>query len=333
MVFGFSCAVLVGFLLTAVQNWTSRRTVWGLWLALLAGVWLVARLSVLGGASILAAVSSNIFLIGSLLCIGVPIAKARNYRNLGLVAVVFMLLCLSLSYHLRQTGLTSYHLPISETRLALAFFGLVITLMAGRVIPAFTQNAIPAASPRKNTWIEIFAFLTFAVVAFAEVLLVLTNATVGIIALIGVAVHLLRLWMWEPWCTKKDPLLWILPVGYLWIPIYLACESLYFFSFLTSSTAALHALTAGAIGCLMIGMMTRSARGHTGRQLKADYMDCSMYVLVITGAIIRVFGPLIWPHLNDILISISGVFWAGGFFVFFIAYFSRLTKPRLDSSA
>ena len=331
LVFGFASAVLVGFLLTAVQNWTQRRTLWGIGLACLALLWIAGRIANVIGTSPISSVVSSLFLPLATLAIALPIFQSRNYRNLPLVLAVAFLAMLNTLYHAREAGVVSLELAAPEPVLALSFFALVITLMAGRVIPAFTRNALPSANVRTHKVIDLLAFLSIGVVVLAELISFVPNYVFSGVALLGLVAHGYRLWCWDPLATRSEPLLWILPIGYLWILIYLGLEMLQFLDMLQTPTLPLHALTSGAIGCLMIGMMSRSARGHTGRPLKSDRWDLLMFLLVLSGSFARVFGMLLLPASSTEVILVSGALWAAGFLVFFMAYFKCLTQPRIDA--
>lgn len=329
-VFGFACAVLVGFLLTAVQNWSGRRTLWGLWLGGLGCLWLLGRLGMWFASPPISGLLDSLFLPLATLAIAWPILQSKNYRNLALVVVLLLLTFLNVLFHSRSAGLQLVQLPVSETKIALSLFSLVITLMAGRVIPAFTRNAVPHANVRTNKVIEVLSFLTIGIVSFTYFLPIDLNYVIGGIALMGVVVHMYRLLLWDVWSTRQKSLLWIPGLGYLWIPIYLGISAIQHLGLSHLDAIAIHALSAGAIGTLMVAMMTRSARGHTGRPLIADRYDLTMYALIVFGAVVRVFGVMSFPQYTQELLWVAGLAWSLGFLLFFVVYFQRLTSKRLD---
>jgi uncharacterized protein involved in response to NO len=193
----------------------------------------------------------------------------------------------------------------------------------------FTNNGVPGAGAARNATIETFAHGTvLALIAF-DALGVEGGLMVALLAL-GAFVHLTRWLLWRPWRTLATPLVWILHLAYAWVPIYLGLRILA----LEGRVAppwALHALTIGVIGGMTLGMMTRTARGHTGRPLRADRFEVAMYVLVQLAAVARVFGPLVVPgdaYVATIVAAAS--LWAAAFGLYAIRYWPVLTRPRVD---
>jgi uncharacterized protein involved in response to NO len=167
------------------------------------------------------------------------------------------------------------------------------------------------------------------ILLFASALLQLSEPIVATIALVGALANGWRLLLWKPWRTLATPLVWILHAAYAWIVVYLTLRGLTALGFLAGSYAA-HALTLGAIGGLTLGMMTRTARGHTGRPLIADGFEITAFVLLQAAAIIRVFGGIASPGLYLVSIELSGLLWAGAFGLYAVRYWPVLTRPRLD---
>jgi uncharacterized protein involved in response to NO len=153
-----------------------------------------------------------------------------------------------------------------------------------------------------------------------------------VVAAIAAAAHLARWWLWQPWTTVRTPLVWVLHLAYAWIPVHLAMRCMAAAGWITPS-AAVHALTAGAVGGLVIGMMTRTARGHTGRPLRADRWDTACYLLVATAALVRVMLPIAVPALTLEAILCSGLLWSAGFGLYTVRYWQALTRPRPDGKA
>ena len=167
MVFGFAAAVLTGFLLTAARAWTGLATLAGWRLAALAGLWIAGRVLVATGPAIPATVVDCLFLPCVALAIGIPVARARNWRNLPVAAVPALLGGANLLFHLDHAGVIALARANGGALLAIDLFALLVTLMAGRVIPAFTANAVPAARPRRNPYVETVAFGTLSVLLVA----------------------------------------------------------------------------------------------------------------------------------------------------------------------
>ena len=271
MVFGFAAAVLTGFLLTAARAWSGLATPTGWRLAALAGLWVAGRVLVATGPAVPAIVVDCLFLPCVALAVALPVLKARNYRNLPVAAVPALLGAANLLFHLDHAGLIALARANGGALLALDLFALLVTLMAGRVIPAFTANAVPAARPRRNAYVEIVAFGTLGVLLVAGPLdpWLPGGPWLAGVAALGALAHSVRLWLWDLAATRREPLLWVLPLSYAWLPAALILRALWLADADVPAAAAFHALGAGAMGGLMLGMMTRSALGHTGRPLAA----------------------------------------------------------------
>ena len=334
MVFGFAAAVLAGFLLTAARAWTGLATPTGWRLAALAALWVAGRALVATGPAIPAIAVDCLFLPCVALAVALPVVKARNRRNLPVAAVPALLGAANLLFHLDHVDLIALSRANGGALLALDLFALLVTLMAGRVIPAFTANAVPEARPRRNVHVEIAAFASLAILLIAGALgeWVPGGAWLVAVAALGALAHIVRLWLWDPAATRREPLLWVLPLSYAWLPTALILRALWLADAGVPAAAAYHALGAGAIGGLMLGMMTRSALGHTGRPLAAGRTELTAYVLVHLGAALRVFGPLAGAEAEPHALAASAVLWSGAFALFLAAYWPVLTRPRIDDA-
>ena len=334
MVFGFAAAVLAGFLLTAARAWTGLATPTGWPLAALAGLWVAGRVLVATGPAVPAIVLDCLFLPCVALAVALPVLKARNHRNLPVAAVPALLGAANLLFHLDHVDLIALPRANGGALLGLDLFALLVTLMAGRVIPAFTANAVPAARPRRNPYVEIVAFGTLVVLLVAGALgeWVPGGAWLAAVAALGALAHSVRLWLWDPAATRREPLLWVLPLSYAWLPAALILRALWLADTGVPWAAAYHALGAGAMGGLMLAMMTRSALGHTGRPLAAGRAEVGAYVLVHLGAALRVFGPLAGADAEPHALAASAVLWSGGFALFVAAYWPILTRRRIDEA-
>ena len=342
MVFGFAAAVLTGFLLTAARAWSGLDTPTGWRLAALAGLWVAGRVLVATGPAVPAIAVDGLFLPCVAFAVALPVLKARTcpsrrfrrYRNLPVAAVPALLGAANLLFHLDHAGLIALARANGGALLALDLFALLVTLMAGRVIPAFTANAVPAARPRRNAYVEIVAFGTLAVLLVAGPLdpWLPGGPWLAGVAALGALAHSVRLWLWDLAATRGEPLLWVLPLSYAWLPAALILRALWLADADVPAAAAFHALGAGAMGGLMLGMMTRSALGHTGRPLAARPVELVAYVLVHLGAALRVFGPLAGAEAEPPALAASAVLWSGAFALFFAAYFPVLTRPRVDEA-
>jgi uncharacterized protein involved in response to NO len=204
----------------------------------------------------------------------------------------------------------------------------IMAVMGGRVIPMFTNNGVPGANATRHPLVEKAALgLTLALLA-AD-LLQLQGLPLALLALAAAAAHLARWVLWQPWKTGRAPMVWVLHVAYFWIPVHLALRALAQAGWVLPSLAT-HALTVGAAGGLIIGMMTRIARGHTARPLRADRWDVACYLLVIAAALVRVLLPLAAPALTIAAVLGSAALWSAGFGLYALRYWPVLTRPRLD---
>ena len=261
--------------------------------------------------------------------------KAGNHRNLPVAAVPALLGAANLLFHLDHESLIALARANGGALLALDLFALLVTLMAGRVIPAFTANAVQTAKPRRNPYVEVAAFGTLAVLLVAGPLepWLPGGPWLAAIAALGALAHIVRLWLWDPAATCREPLLWVLPLSYAWLPAALILRALWLADVDVPAAASYHALGAGTMGGIMLGMMTRSALGHTGRPLAAGRVELTAYVLVHLGAALRVFGPIAGADAEPHAFAASAVLWSGGFALFFAAYWPVLTRPRIDEAS
>ena len=327
MLFGFTLPVVVGFLFTAGRNWTGLPTPTGGRLAALAVLWIAGRVLVLTPWGWASAIANAAFPVAAAVALAVPFLRARNRRNYFFLVLLVLLGAASLAVHLNQLGAIA--VPAwAGIQLALDVVLFILCVMGGRVIPMFTNNGVPGAQAQRRAWLEK-ASLGAILALLAADLLRLPPALVGGIAAIAAAAHFARWLLWQPWVTLRTPLVWVLHLAYAWIPVHLALRVLAAAGWVAPS-AAVHALTVGAIGGLIIGMVTRTARGHTARPLRADRWDVACYVLVALAALARVLLPLLWPAALLEAILASGVLWSAGFGLYAVCYWNVLTKPRLD---
>ncbi len=330
MLFGFTQAVIVGFLLTAGSNWSRRPTLTGLPLALLAALWLAGRVLVLTPWAWAAAIVNVAFPLAAALALAIPFAASGNRRNYFFVGLLLLLAGAELGLHLQALGLALAPgwLGIG---LALDVVLFILCVMGGRVIPMFTNNGVPGASATRYSVVEQLALGSVLLLLAADVLQ-LDGGWVALLALAGALAHALRWWLWKPWRVGRVPLVWVLHLAYAWIPVHLALRAVAQLGYATPS-AAIHALTAGAAGGLIIGMMTRTAKGHTGRPLQADRWDTSCYVLVALAATVRVAVPLLLPAWTLHAVTCAAALWSAAFLLYAVRYWPVLTRSRLDGAA
>ena len=218
--------------------------------------------------------------------------------------------------------------PWFGIQVALDVVLFILAVMGGRVIPMFTNNGVPGATATRNPYVEKAA-LGLVLVLMAADAVGLNGALLAVLAGAACVAHAWRFVLWQPWRTRSVPIVWVLHLAYLWVPVHLALRVLSAYGSVMPS-AATHALTVGAVGGLIIGMMTRTARGHTGRPLRADGFDTACYVLLLLAAVVRVALPLVVPAHIFYAVLCSAVLWSGGFGLYAVRYWPVLSRARLD---
>lgn len=331
MLFGFTLAVIVGFLLTAGRNWSNRPTLSGAPLAALAALWLAGRILVLTPWGWAAALANAAFPLVAAVALAIPFLAARTRRNYFFIGLLVLLSAAVAAVHLNQLG--AIDLPgWAGIQVALDVVLFVMAVMGGRVIPMFTNNGVPGAGAERRAAVERVALgsvLALLAADLAAPFAGLQGAPLAALCGTAAAAHALRWALWRPWRTLAKPLVWVLHAAYAWIPLHLALRAGAELGLL-APTLATHALTAGAIGGLVIGMMTRTARGHTARRLQADRFDVACYAMVLGAALVRVALPLAQPAWSLGAIVASAALWSAGFALYALRYGPQLCRPRLD---
>ncbi len=327
MTFGFALAVIVGFLLTGARAWTGLSTPTGTRLAALAALWIAARIFNYFGPSGMAMLLDAAFIVASMAAIGLVLLKARNHRNLFVLAILTAFLVANSLFHLALAGRIEAS-PLTAAHLFVFVIVVLTCVIGGRVIPTFTANALRGVRQWRDRRLD-WAALATTILALLLALFPVPAGFVATACLLAAALQVARLAGWNPWATRRAPILWILHVSYAWIPVGLVLLALGTFGVVPQS-AGLHALTLGAIGGLIIGMITRTALGHTGRPLKAEGIETTAYVLVQLAVLLRL-APLLVPALPYLpwTTAAAGA-WSLAFAVYLVKYVGVLTSPRLD---
>ena len=327
MIFGYAFAVIVGFLFTAIRTWTGRPTSSGIKLGGIAALWVAGRVLVLTPWPMLAAAADTAFALAAAAGMAVPLIAGRIRRNYFLIALLLGLGAANLAFHLAMAQLIE--LPVQRgLQLALNLILFLMAVMGGRVIPMFSANAVLGTKIMRFPWLERIALGSVLALLVAD-FLNLQPMIIAAVAAIAAAAHAVRLATWKPWLVVGRPILWILHASYAWIAVYLALHALVALGVIPASPAT-HALTVGAIGGLTIGMMTRTARGHTGRPLQASMIETACYALVQLAAVVRVFVPIFAPQLYLAAIIMSGALWSIAFLMFSVMFWPILSRPRID---
>lgn len=332
MVFGFTSAAVAGFLLTATPNWTQHPPVTGCRLGALFALWCAARvLFTLPSPDWLLSAVDLAFLpaLGLTLWPSIRRGKSKNYVFLLLLAVAWggNLLC-HLEPIVGRPGWMSRGL-----RAGIYAVVMMMVILAGRIVPGFTQNALRRRGEPNETTSDPRTDLAAKATTLAALGSDLFALPPTLTSTLAAAAAALMVWRMRGWRTRQslsEPIVWILHAGHLWVAIALGSLAVDAFSAAFVGAAALHAFTAGAIGCMVIGIMTRASLGHTGRPLKVSRSIALAYALVLLGAVLRVFGPLLVPGAYHPLVVAGGVLWATGYLLFTIVYAPILISPRLD---
>lgn len=334
MLFGFVGAVIGGFVLTAVPNWTGRLPVAGWPLGGLVALWAAARVVLLFSATTgiwLAGILDVGFFVALGLLAGREVLEANN-RNLPVIGMVLAFGIADAIDYLAISGV----IPIPDLgwQLAISIIVLLISLIGGRIIPSFTRNWMVKHGMKKSLPTQPGRFDLLVIGATAVALLAwLTGpaeAPIGIVLIAAAVLQAARWFRWSGYRTFADPLVLVLHVGYLWIPVGLALLGLSLMGAVPRS-AAVHSLTAGAMATMILAVMTRASLGHTARELRANAATIIIYSLVTSGAVLRVAASLRLIDYN-LGIEIAGIVWGGAFLLFLIAYAPVLWRPRLGEA-
>jgi uncharacterized protein involved in response to NO len=327
MVFGFVAAILVGFLLTAVRAWTGLETPRGAALAWLWLLWAAGRVLVWSGPEPVAAVVDSAFLpIVAVVLLSVLIA-ARNRRNLFLPAALGLFGVLNALFHW-WSWQGRGDLALRDAYAALGLVVMFVAVIAGRVIPMFTVNAIPGFAMKRWKPIEVLAG-PVVLVTFLSDALEAPPLMVAACACAAAVIHGARMVGWRSWRVGARPILWIIHVAYSWIPAGFAMLALAALG-AAPHTLAVHAFSVGAIGCAIIAMITRTALGHTGRPLIAGAVEIASYGLMIAAGLMRLFGPWLGGHATQVWIDGAGLCWFVALALYLIKYVPYLSAPRVD---
>jgi uncharacterized protein involved in response to NO len=329
MLFGYVSAVIAGFLLTAVPNWTGRLPIQGAPLAFLFTTWLAGRLattfSALLGWRVALAIDA-VFLLLLAAAAAREIIAGRKWNNLMVVGIVLLLALTNIAFHLEahSDGIADYS--------SRAGIGLVVTLVCvigGRIVPSFTRNWLARREPgRLPVPFGRFDAITIAVGVVAMMVWVLAPSgrlAAGGLGIAGV-LHLVRLARWAGYRTFSDRLVLILHVAYAFVPAGFFLNALSGLDLVLPS-AGIHAWTGGAVGSMTIAVMTRATLGHTGQALSASISTQAVYAAVVIAALARICAALD-PVASVPLLTIAGIAWTGAFFGFALAYAPLLCRLR-----
>lgn len=334
MLFGFVMAAVAGFLLTAVPSWTGARGFAGPPLVTLTALWALGRVgvetSILWPPMLVAALDLA-FLPALMGFVLPPLLRARN-RNTPLLAVLAAFWLTDVSFY-RGLGRGDLTLARHSLLIGIDIVLLLVTVIGGRIIPAFTSAALKQRSGSGQMW----AWPGMTPLAVGSMLAVILadlwrpdSALAGWIALAAAVIQAVRLAQWRALRTLRIPIVWVLHLAYLWLPLGLALKAVALLGRIAFGAFYLHALTIGAAATMIMGVMTRAALGHTGRLLIVARPIACAYGLLTAAAAVRVFGPAWLAIPYAAIIALAAALWTGAFALFLWIYAPILLRPRVD---
>ncbi|HEX6636303.1 MAG TPA: NnrS family protein [Steroidobacteraceae bacterium] len=334
MLFGFIGAAIAGFLLTAVPSWTGSPGFAGRPLIALTSLWLAGRIAMatIDAVPFWLAATLELALLPALLALlAPPILRARN-RNLPILGVITLLWLIDAAF-MRALATGDLLLAAGAARVAIDLVLMLVVVIGGRIVPAFTGNALrkrgAAVAPVSRGWVEFVAIGSVAAIVVCDLLLPDSRVAGALAAIAGVA-HAVRLAGWRSFRVRGEPILWVLHVAYAWIPVALALKAAWLLGDAAFAAKWQHALTFGAFGTMILAVMTRASLGHTGRPLVVSRAIACAYVLMTLGAALRVFGGAWTPQYYLWTLTASGLCWSVAFLIFVWVYGPLLMSPRLD---
>lgn len=334
MLFGFVGAAIAGFLLTAVPSWTGSPGFAGRPLIAMVALWLAGRVSMalIDMMPFWLAATLELSLLPLLLALlAPPIVRARN-RNLPILAVVTLFWLIDAAF-MRAVQTGDIALAAGAARVGVDLVLILVVVIGGRIVPAFTSNALRRAGvdamPVTRGWLEVIAIGSVALIALSD-LFVPGSLITGVLAAIAAAAHAARLSGWRSFRIRGEPILWVLHIAYAWIPLGLALQALWLSGGVDFAAKWQHAITYGAFGTMILAVMTRASLGHTGRPLVVARPISVAYALLTLGALLRVFGGAWTPEYYLLTLTASGLAWTLAFLIFVWIYGPILMSPRVD---
>jgi len=337
MIFGFAVSAIAGFLLTAIPNWTGVLPLSGLPLALLFLTWLAGRVvmvvsGLLAPALVAAIDLAFLPLLGGFATAQLFVRPAP--RNVVFLAVLLAFTAANAVYHLAASGVIERD-GISIMRFALMLVVLMVAIIGGRIIPAFTHNWLhlnrgAAAMPVRVSWLDMASVASIALLTLLLVLPV-PGAIQGAAALAAALLNGARLILWRGWRSWRAPIVWVLHLGYAWLVVGLLLMALSVLTTWVPTAAVWHALGAGAVGTMILAVMSRASLGHTGRPLTAPKLIVCAYALVTLAAVLRVASSMAGSHLYASLLVGAALAWIASFALFAVVYAPILTTTRVHT--
>ena len=332
MIYGYTMAVVSGFLLTAVTNWTNRKTLTGKALSVMFIFWLLARFSAflaLENNIEIMFLFDSLFLIMLLTGISLPVIKSRQWSQVSILLVVLLILLSNSLFYADQLGLVT---GAERVSLYAGFYLilLLVLILARRVIPFFIEKGVDNNFiPNNLIWIDKLVLPLFIVFIISDVFAI-SNWAVSLLAAILFVLNLVRLSNWYSHAIWSKPLLWVLILGYAFITLGFLLKAVAYVSDI-SDLIILHLFAVGGVSLITLGMMSRVALGHTGRNVfDPPAVVFWIFVSMVLAVVFRVLFPMIFDAYYLQWILLSQLFWIVAFALFFISYSTMLVKPRID---
>ena len=338
LLFGFVPAIVAGFLLTAVPNWTGRPPICGLRLAGLVGLWLAGRLVVALSEDLDPVLVAAVALVFLPVLVGImtqEVVAARNWRNIKILIGVAIL---AIAQALAHNELWRFGAAVYSETLGIAATLMLILIIGGRIVPNFTANwlkqrdhgRMPVPVNRFDRAAMVLAGIALAAWVALPAVLSWEREIGGLLVATGV-VHILRQARWAPHRTWREPLVVVLHVGYAFVPLgFILAGVAALAGQPSAATGATHAWTVGAIGLMTLAVMTRASRGHTGRPLTAPATTVALYAALTIAALTRIAAALAPEHVM-VLVSVAGLCWTVAFLGFAVMYGPALFGRQTDT--
>jgi uncharacterized protein involved in response to NO len=332
MMFGYVMAVVAGFLLTAIKNWTGEEVLRGRPLALLLILWMIARLLPLSGLmipiEIIAVVDVAFLFFLSVVCL-LPVLKVKQYKQLGIISKLLLLMICNVFYYLGVMGVLAEGIQWGLNSAIYMIIALVLVMLR-RVMPMFIKNGIDGEVELKNrAWVDSASLILLVCLWVVDVFTNFSQVT-AMLAIALTVLHAIRLAGWYTNKVWSKPLVWILVMAYAFIIIGFALTAAKVY-FSISPFLSIHAFTVGGIGLITIGMMSRVSLGHTARNVFEPPVAVFWSLLILTlAAVIRVIFPFFNMDLYVYWVGISQLMWIVAFAIFVYVYTPMFLSARVD---
>jgi uncharacterized protein involved in response to NO len=328
MLFGFAFAIVVGFLLTAVQNWTGIKGTRHYLLMVLVALWLLVRLLFWIDVPLMIIMSIELSFIA--ICgyeIGWRVIQAKRWNNLVFIGFFIAAGLADFASFITLNSTTTF--SSSDVWMAMLWwFTLLLSVMGSRVIPFFTARHFHFEKEKNYIWLDVLANLPLFALFMASFFPSGLAGFMPPLMLVSGIAQLIRWWRWKPLKTRSEPLVWSLHLGYLCIPLSLILRAVIDESYLSHNL--LHLLVIGAIGGIILSMISRVTLGHTGRDVYAGPSMTWAFVMLFGAAVLRSVGLSLFPELYIRIIDVTAALWIVAFGLFLFKFSSMLLRSRAD---